>query len=379
MGPLKGFRIIELAGLAPVPYAGMILADFGAELIRVDRPGAPGMLPDATADALARGKQSVAINLKDPRGIELLLKLAESADALIEPFRPGVMEKLGLGPDVLAERNPRLVYARLTGYGQQGPYASMAGHDINYVAMSGVLHLLGRENDKPEPPINLLGDFAGGGMLCAMGVVMALLERERSGKGQVIDSAMVDGAASLASFIFGFQAQGYWKAERGTNLLDGAAHFYGTYETSDKRWLSVGAIEPQFYAALIEGMGLAADDLPAQMDQSTWPAMKEKFASVFGDRSRDEWCAVFDGTDACVAPILAIDEVASHPHSVERESFVAGVSGPPVPAPSPRLLRTPGRAGSKAPAIGQHTADILTDLGLSGDEQEALKADGVVC
>ena len=379
MGPLKGFRIIELAGLAPVPYAGMILADFGAELIRVDRPGAPGMLPDATADALARGKQSVAINLKDPRGIELLLKLAESADALIEPFRPGVMEKLGLGPDVLAERNPRLVYARLTGYGQQGPYASMAGHDINYVAMSGVLHLLGRENDKPEPPINLLGDFAGGGMLCAMGVVMALLERERSGKGQVIDSAMVDGAASLASFIFGFQAQGYWKAERGTNLLDGAAHFYGTYETSDKRWLSVGAIEPQFYAALIEGMGLAADDLPAQMDQSAWPAMKEKFASVFSGRSRDEWCAVFDGTDACVAPILAIDEVASHPHSVERESFVAGVSGPPVPAPSPRLLRTPGMAGSKAPAIGQHTANILSDLGLSGDEQEVLKADGVVC
>ncbi len=379
MGPLKGFRIIELAGLAPVPYAGMILADFGAELIRVDRPGVPGMLPDATADALARGKQSVAINLKDPRGIELLLKLAESADALIEPFRPGVMEKLGLGPDVLAERNPRLVYARLTGYGQQGPYSSMAGHDINYVAMSGVLHLLGRENDKPEPPINLLGDFAGGGMLCAMGVVMALLERERSGKGQVIDSAMVDGAASLASFIFGFQAQGYWKAERGTNLLDGAAHFYGTYETSDKRWLSVGAIEPQFYAALIEGMGLAADDLPAQMDQSTWPAMKEKFASVFGGRSRDEWCAIFDGTDACVAPILAIDEVSSHPHSVERESFVAGVSGSPAPAPSPRLLRTPGRAGSEAPAIGQHTADILSGLGLSGEDQEVLKADGVVC
>lgn len=379
MGPLKGFRIIELAGLAPVPYAGMVLADFGAELIRVDRPGVPGMLPDATADALARGKQSVAINLKDPRGIELLLKLAESADALIEPFRPGVMEKLGLGPDVLADRNPRLVYARLTGYGQQGPYASMAGHDINYVAMSGVLHLLGRENGKPEPPINLLGDFAGGGMLCAMGVVMALLERERSGKGQVIDSAMVDGAASLASFIFGFQAHGYWKAERGTNLLDGAAHFYGTYETSDKRWLSVGAIEPQFYAALIEGMGLSAADLPAQMDQSSWPSMKEKFSSVFGGRSRDEWCAIFDGTDACVAPILAIDEVASHPHSVERESFVAGVSGSPLPAPSPRLLRTPGRAGSEAPAIGQHTADILSGLGLSGDEQEALKVDGVVC
>ena len=262
MGPLQGIRVLEMAGLAPAPYAGMILADFGADVIRIDRAPTGETRFDATRDYLARGKRSIAVNVKDPRGVELLLRLADTTDVMIEPYRPGVMEKLGAGPDVVTERNPRLVYARLTGWGQQGPYASMAGHDINYIALSGALSLLGRRGEKPLPPVNLLGDFAGGGMLCALGIVLALYERTQSQLGQVVDAAMVDGAANLSAFLFGFHAAGFWSEERGTNLLDTGAPFYDTYETSDGKFVSVGAIEPQFYAALLKGLGLDADRMP---------------------------------------------------------------------------------------------------------------------
>ena len=269
MSALQGIRVVEMAGLAPAPYCGLILADFGAEVVRVDRVGAGSM------DQLARGKRSVAVNLKSPEGVETVLRLMETADVLLEPYRPGVMERLGLGPDVACARNPRLVYARLTGFGQDGPYAPMAGHDINYIAISGALSLLGRKGEKPLAPVNLLGDFAGGGMLCALGICLALLERAHSGKGQVVDTAMVDGAAYLATFVYKFRNSGMWRDERGTNMLDSAAPFYDTYRTKDGEFMSVGAIEPQFYAALLKGLGIDAEGMPPQLDQSSWTKTKE--------------------------------------------------------------------------------------------------------
>ncbi|HYC00806.1 MAG TPA: CaiB/BaiF CoA-transferase family protein [Candidatus Limnocylindrales bacterium] len=378
MGPLSGFRVIEMAGLAPAPYAGLILADFGAEVIRVDRSPTAGSRPDPTRDYLARGKRSIGINMKDARGVATLLRLIEKADVLIEPFRPGVMEKLGAGPEVAMARNPALVYARLTGWGQDGPFAPMAGHDINYIALSGALSLFGREGEKPIPPVNLLGDFAGGGMLCALGVVLALLERSRSGKGQVVDSAMVDGAAHLSSFVFGFFHAGLWGGPRGTNLLDTGAHFYDTYETSDGQFMSVGAIEPQFYARLLDGLGLAGEDLPYQMDRSSWGDMRRRFAEVFRTRTRQEWTQIFDGTDACVAPILGLGEAAAHPHNVARKTFVDGVGGAMMPAPAPRLSRTPGNAAASAPIPGAHTDAVLAEAGLSSQEIAELRAAGAV-
>ncbi|MFQ5352675.1 MAG: CaiB/BaiF CoA transferase family protein, partial [Candidatus Binatia bacterium] len=295
MGPLDGIRVIEMAGLAPVPYAGMILADFGAEVIRVDRSPTAGGGFDPSRDYLARGKRSIGVNMKDPRGVETLLRLVETSDVLIEPFRPGVMEKLGAGPEVVMSRNPRLVYARLTGWGQKGPYSSMAGHDINYIALSGALSLIGRKGEKPLPPVNLVGDFAGGGMLCALGITLALFERTRSGEGQIIDAAMVDGAAHLTSFLFGFRAAGLWSGERGTNLLDTGAPFYDTYETADGLFMSVGAIEPQFYAVLLDKLGLNADDMPHQHDHASWPQTAAKFTDIFRSKTRDQWEAIFAG------------------------------------------------------------------------------------
>jgi alpha-methylacyl-CoA racemase len=378
MGPLAGIRVIEMAGLAPVPYAGMILADFGAEVIRVDRSPTSGSRFDPTRDHLARGKKSVGLNMKHPAGVATLLKLVETADVLIEPFRPGVMEKLGIGPEVALQRNPRLVYARLTGWGQEGPYASMAGHDIDYIALSGVLHLLGRKGERPLPPINLLGDFAGGGLACALGVVLALFERASSGKGQVIDAAMIDGAANIASFLFGFQAAGLWSEQRGTNLLDTGAPFYDTYETSDGKWMAVGAIEPQFYAALIEGLGLGGADLPHQMDRSAWEDTRARFAAVFESKTRDEWCAIFDGTDACVAPILSMTEAPAHPHNRHRRLFVDGVRGAPAPQAAPRLSRTPGSAAGEAPVPGADSKAIFSELGMSAAEIDRLTAEGAI-
>ena len=378
MGPLSGIRVIEMAGLAPAPYAGMILADFGAEVIRVDRSPTAGSRPDPTRDYLARGKRSIGINMKDPRGVETLLALVDKADVLLEPFRPGVMEKLGVGPKVAMERNPGLVYARLTGWGQEGPYAAMAGHDIDYIALSGALSLFGRPGAKPLPPVNLLGDFAGGGMLCALGIVLALFERSRSGKGQVVDAAMVDGAAHLTSFLYGFFHAGFWSKEAGTNLLDTGAPFYDTYRTSDGGYMAVGAIEPQFYALLLKGLDLDADALPHQMDRERWEEMRDLFTRTFASRTREEWTRVFDGTDACVAPILALDEAAAHPANAARGVFVPGIGGKPMPGPAPRLSRTPGHGAPSAPMPGADTEAVLAEAGIGSDRIAELRAAGAV-
>jgi len=356
-------------GLAPGPYCGMILADFGADVVRVDRVGAP------TLDLLARGKRSVALNMKDPKGVATLLTLVDKADVLIDPFRPGVLERLGAGPEVALARNPRLVYARLTGYGQAGPYAGMAGHDIDYIAISGALALIGRKGEKPVAPINLLGDFAGGGMACAMGIGFALFERERSGKGQVIDAAMTDGAAHLASFLFKFRAVGHWSDDRGTNLLDGAAPFYDTYRTKDGKFIAVGAIEPQFYAALLKGLGLDPKTMPDQNDRKHWAETAKRFTELFATNTRAEWCAIFDGTDACVAPVLGLGEVGDHPHNRERGLLVEGEGGL-EPVPAPRLSRTPGTGGRPRPKAGQHTRAVLAEAGLPAAEIDALIAGG---
>lgn len=372
MGALEGIRVIEMAGLAPAPYCGMILADFGADVVRVDRVGAPDM------DMLARGKRSIGVNLKNPDGVACLLRLIEQADVLLEPFRPGVMERLGIGPEVACQRNPRLIYARLTGYGQVGPYASMAGHDINYIAISGALSAIGRRNEKPLAPINLLGDFAGGGLACALGILLALIERSRSGQGQVVDAAMVDGAAYLAAFLYKFRSTGFWSDERGTNLLDGAAPFYDTYRTKDGQYMSVGAIEPQFYAALLEGLGLDAATMPNQNSRTHWEETAKKFTEIFASRTRDEWCAVFDGTDACVAPVLGLGEVADHPHPKARHLLLRDENGNCEPAPAPRLSRTPGAVRRPMPKVGQHTDEVLRAFGLREDEIAPLKKSGAI-
>lgn len=378
MGPLQGVRVIEMAGLAPVPYAGMILADFGAEVIRVDRTPAAGAGFDATRDFLARGKKSVGINLKDPRGVDTLLRLLDRTDVVIEPFRPGVMEKLGLGPDVVRGRNPRIVYARLTGWGQDGPYAQMAGHDINYIAVSGALSCMGRKGEKPLAPVNLFGDFAGGGMLCALGIVMALYERTRSDEGQAIDAAMVDGAAHLSSFIFGLRAGGQWADERGTNLLDSGAPFYDTYETADAQYMSVGAIEPTFYVRLLQGLGLDPKSLPHQLDREAWPKTAARFTEIFRTKTRGEWMKVFDGTDACVAPVLGLGEVDGHPHNQARKTFAPGVQGASAPQPGPRLSRTPGKAGTEAPLPGADCAAVFAEIGIDTAEFARLRDAGVL-
>lgn len=372
MSALQGVRVVEMAGLAPAPFCGMILADFGADVVRVDRVGAGSM------DQLARGKRSLAVNLKSPDGVETVLRLLEKADVLLEPYRPGVMERLGLGPDVARARNPRLVYARLTGFGQDGPYANMAGHDINYIAISGALSLLGRKGEKPLPPVNLLGDFAGGGMLCALGICLALLERAHSGQGQVVDTAMVDGAAYLSTFVYKFRNSGMWRDEKGTNMLDTGAPFYDTYRTKDGEFMSVGAIEPQFYAALLAGLGLDAATMPQQMDQSKWAETAARFTEIFASRTRAEWCAIFDGTDACVAPILNLGEVADHPHNAARALLIADGTGKREPAPAPRLSRTPGVGSRPLPEVGEHTRAVLAEYGFGESEVARLIAAGAV-
>ncbi|XP_076835762.1 alpha-methylacyl-CoA racemase isoform X3 [Brachyhypopomus gauderio] len=322
MMALAGVRVIELAGLAPAPFCGMILADFGAKVIRIDRTKVA-----MTVDTQARGKRSVTLNLKSPEGVEVLKTLCIKSDVVLEPFRKGVMEKLGLGPEELLRENPGLIYARLTGYGQTGCYAKAAGHDINYLAMSGMLSMLGRSSEKPYAPLNLLADFAGGGLTCALGVVLALLERSRSGRGQVIDASMVEGSAYLGSFVWKSQSTGLWNRPRGQNLLDSGAPFYDTYCTADGKYVAVGAIEPQFYDQLIQGLGLKAADLPNQMSVSDWPELKRTFTQVFATKTQAEWSRIFDGTDACVTPVLSLDEVGLHPHNQERGSFLRNTQG----------------------------------------------------
>src|SRR5690349_17965097 len=322
MGPLQGGRVIGIARLAPAPFGCMGRADLGADVLRVDRPDRSGRQALPPVDPLCRSRRSIRLNLKDPAGVDVLLRLTDGADVLVEAFRPGVAERLGFGPDVCAERNPRLVYARMTGWGQDGPLADTAGHDIDYIAASGSLDPIGRAGDAPVPPLNLVGDFGGGGMLLAVGVLAALLERERSGLGQVVDAAMVDGSALLTAFLHGMIGAGLWPHGRGENTLDGGAPFYDTYETADGGFVAVGALEPAFYRALLAGLGLAEEDLPGRHDRAGWPVLRARFAAVFASRTRDEWARQFDGSDACVVPVLAPAEAPDHPHNRARDTFV---------------------------------------------------------
>jgi alpha-methylacyl-CoA racemase len=375
MGPLHGVRVIEIASLAPAPFGCMVLSDLGADVLRVDRPAGVG--GEAVMDPLGRGRRSIGLNLKDPAGVDVLLRLVETADVLVEGFRPGVTERLGFGPDVCLERNPGLVYGRMTGWGQDGPMARTAGHDINYIAIAGALDPVGRAGERPVPPLNLVGDFGGGGMLLAVGVLAALYERSRSGRGQVIDAAMIDGAALLTSFIHGMRGQGAWQDARGTNLLDSGAPFYDTYETADGLYMSVGALEPQFYAALLHGLGLADEDLPGQLDRDRWPQMRARFTEVFKGRTREEWTEIFEGTDACVAPVLGLGEAPAHPHVTARSGFM-DVGGLTQPAPAPRFSRTPAETPAPPVRAGEHTDTALTDLGLSPEEIAELRRRGAI-
>src|SRR5215469_8780595 len=355
----------------------MILSDLGADVLRVERPDSCAAGRPDPVDPLTRGRRSIGLNLKDPAGIELLLRLAESYDVLVEGFRPGVTERLGFGPDVCAARNPGLIYARMTGWGQEGPLAPTAGHDIDYIGISGALHPIGRAGGRPVPPLNLVGDFGGGGMLLAIGVLAALVERQRSGLGQVIDAAMVDGSALLSSFIYGLRARGAWRDERGVNLLDGGAPFYDTYATADGRHVAVGALEPQFYAALLAGLELTEAGLPAQLDVSGWPVLRARFAAVFAQRTRDEWAAVFKGTDACVAPVLSPAEACEHPHNLARTVFT-DVGGLSQPAPAPRFWRTAASPPRPPTRPGADTDAVLGALGLGQARIAELRKNGVV-
>ncbi|WP_329252471.1 CoA transferase [Actinoallomurus sp. NBC_01490] len=375
MGPLNGVRVVEIASLAPAPFACMVLSDLGADVIRVDRPATVG--GEAPVDPLGRGRRSIGLNLKDPAGVDVLLRMVENADVIVEGFRPGVTERLGFGPDVCLARNPGIVYGRMTGWGQEGPMSAMAGHDINYIAVAGALDPIGRAGERPLPPLNLVGDFGGGGMLLAVGILAALYERSHSGRGQVVDAAMVDGAALLTSFIHGMRGQGLWAGDRGTNLLDSGAPFYDTYETADGLYMSVGALEPQFYAALLHGLGLEGEDLPGQHEQDRWPELRARFTEVFKTRTRAEWTKIFDGTDACVAPVMSLGEAPEHPHVTARQGFVE-VGGLTQPAPAPRFSRTSAEEPAPPVRAGEHTDATLTELGLSPQEIADLRERGAV-
>lgn len=373
MGPLKGFRIIEFASIGPGPFCGMMLSDMGAEVICIDR-----IRPDpyAIRDVLQRNRRSIAIDLKNPQGVELALKLADSADALFEGFRPGVAERLGLGPETCLARNSKLVYGRITGWGQTGPLAHSAGHDINYIGLSGALHAIGERGGKPIPPLNLVGDFGGGGMLLAFGLVCALLEAQKSGKGQVVDAAMVDGAATLMAMYFAMTKRGF-TSERGTNLLDGGAHFYGTYETKDGEYIAVGAIEPQFYRLLIHLTGADEERFSAQMNRKNWPELRQELAAIFKTKTQSEWREILEGVDACFAPVLSIWDAPHHPHNVAR-SLYPELDGVVQPAPSPRFSRTAPQISHPAPASGADTQSVLSELGFSSAEIDAYREIGVV-
>ena len=380
MGPLKGVRIIEMAGIGPAPFCGMMLSDMGAEIIRVDRSdgadlGLPGREP--RFEVLHRGRQSVAVDVKSEAGRDIVRRLVKDADALIEGFRPGVMERLGLGPQALWEVNPRLVFGRMTGFGQDGPMARRAGHDINYIALSGALHAIGQKDGPPIPPLNLVGDFGGGGMLLAFGVVCGILEARTSGKGQVVDAAMVDGASLLMAGIYGFLGSGMWKDERGENILDTGAPWYGVYETKDGKWVSIGSIEKRFYADLLERLGIAGEDLPKQYDRARWPELAKRYAEVFKTRTRDEWCTVFADSDACFAPVLAMKEVGTHPHNVARATFVER-DGVVQPAPGPRFSRTPPEIAGSPKAAGTDSEAVLKAAGYTPSEIAAFIESGVV-
>jgi alpha-methylacyl-CoA racemase len=380
MGPLAGITVIELAGIGPAPFAGMLLADMGAKVIRVDRRedsdlGIPGREPKF--DVLGRGRQTIAVDMKSPEGRDLVITLCAKADALIEGFRPGVIERLGIGPDVLLQANPKLVIGRMTGFGQEGPWADRAGHDIDYIALAGVLHAFGRKGQAPTPPVNVVGDFGGGGMFLAFGVVSALLEAKTSGKGQVVDAAMVDGAAYLMGMVFGMRSAGRWQDERGVNILDTGAPWYDAYETQDGKWLAVGAIETKFYAELIQKLGIAGADLPKQFDTKRWPELRAAIGGAIKGKTRDAWDVVFEGSDACVAPVMSLDEAPKHPHMAARQTLVTR-NGVTQPAPAPRFSRSTPQMGREATAPGVDTDQVLAEFGFSATDVAALKAKGVV-
>jgi len=377
MGPLEGVRILEMSGIGPGPFAGMMLADMGADIISIERPGSLMRFPDPKFDVMQRGRRSVTLDIKKPAGAAAALDLVEVADALIEGFRPGVMESLGLAPETCLERNPRLVYGRITGWGQDGPLARTAGHDINYIALAGALHAIGRRGERPVPPLNLVGDFGGGGMLLAFGIVAALFEAQRSGRGQVVDAAMVDGIASLMSLMYGFLASGLWVDERGVNLLDTGAHFYDTYETLDGKWVAVGPVEPRFYTLLLELAGVDDPEFENQFDRERWPELRAKLAAVFKAKTRDQWCETMEGTDACFAPVLSLSEAPDHPHNAARKTFTE-VDGVRQPAPAPRFSRTPGRIAGAPPTPGEHTESALADWGLSEERIASLRKAGAI-
>jgi alpha-methylacyl-CoA racemase len=372
-------RVVEMAGIGPAPLACMLLADLGADVVRVDRtgPSGLGLALSPKHDVNARSRRSVALDLKQPAGREAVLKLLAKADVLVEGFRPGVMEKLGLGPEACLALNPGLVYGRMTGYGQHGPLAAAAGHDINYIALTGVLDAIGPAGGAPLPPLNLTGDYGGGALYLAFGVMAALYERQRSGLGQVVDAAMVDGAASLASIFFGLRAAGNWSEPRGQNLLDGGAPFYGTYETADGRWVAIGPLEPKFFAQLAEGLGLDERFVQRQYDRRLWPEMRDAIAQAFKQRARDEWCQRLEGSDSCFAPVLSFAEAPQHKHAAARAAFV-DVAGVVQPGPAPRFGRTPAAQPRPAPQVGQDSDMVLLEAGYSAVEVQALRQAGVV-
>ena len=378
MGPLSGKRIVEIAGIGPGPFCAMLLADLGAEVVRVDRASAvPDIMPDSpNLDLLNRGRRSVGVNLKTPEGIETVLKLVQESDALIEGFRPGVAERLGIGPEECLARNPKLIYGRMTGWGQEGTYSSMAGHDINYIALSGVLGMIGREGGKPIPPVNLVGDFGGGGMLLALGICAALVETAKSEKGQIIDAAMTDGSALLSTMMHSFKAMGMW-GDRGTNLLDTGAPFYDVFECADGEFISLGSIEPQFYSELLRITEIDQSENPKQMDRAKWAEMKSKIGDAIKGKTRSEWEELMEGTDVCFAPVLSMDEAYEHPHNKQRNTFIE-IAGVMQPAPAPRFSRTPASVSSPPPHAGQHTEEVLAGLGLTKDEILMLREQNIV-
>jgi alpha-methylacyl-CoA racemase len=374
VGPLNGLRIIELQGIGPAPFCGMLFADLGAEVISIARNSSPA---DRSEFISERGKLSIALNLKVPEGVDVVLRLCEHSDVLIEGFRPGVMERLGVGPEMCLARNPRLVYGRMTGWGQTGPLAKAAGHDINYISLSGALHAVGRAGERPVPPLNLVGDFGGGGMFLAFGVMSAVFEAKRSGMGQVVDVSMVEGSAALMHMMYAMRAQGHWHEARGTNLLDGGAHFYDTYETADGQYVSIGALEPEFYRLLVQLTGVDAAEFSSHMNPKHWPALREKLAAAIKQKTRTEWSAVMEGTDACFAPVLSMSEAPEHPHNQARGSFI-DVAGVKQPAPAPHFSRSGPPTPNGAVPAGSNTLAVLRSVGYSESQIQALRDCGAV-